>query len=477
MAIGQALLTFVTRSLGKILGGLFGWAVVAIFGHTSASEKLFLSGLLAAAGAWPVLLFGVAAPKAAVFVLSFAPVPEWIPAAAIRPFWVGLTLLVPLAVGMAMTARRPAGRSRQHWARRLLGGFPITLGLSAALLVTLVTVPALRALSVVRRWQDVQVPLVTDAAAYEILAERVAGILERHGLPVRRLRPPWWLSAPMRVLRALGGDVFEGRVPAHLAYFEGADLVLVLYPAGLLIRGPEGKLARAQGVIVEGVSDLPVWQTFDPRAQDIERQISQLWQAYRQRPSDHRAAAPLRSRLEEIAGEIEALPVAYDEWQVVYRKALQVRSAIHGDRQLLDRGSSEVLEPGRSSVVSNTQTLSTRALIEAISRKVALLAEKEVALARAELSENVRSELSMVKWLAGAVVAGLVGTTVLLVAAVLASAPYARPWVAAVLLGGGVLTAGAAFGLHGWRRHVQSPLALTRKSLKDNWHWVKERLA
>jgi len=31
--------------------------------------------------------------------------------------------------------------------------------------------------------------------------------------------------------------------------------------------------------------------------------------------------------------------------------------------------------------------------------------------------------------------------------------------------------------LHGWRRHVQSPLVLTRKSLKDNWHWVKERLA
>ena len=474
MAIVQALLAFVTRSLGKILGGLFGWAVVAIFGHTSAREKLFLSGLLAAAGAWPVLLFGVVAPKAAVFVLSFVSVPEWIPAAAIRPFWVGLTLLVPLAVGMVMAARRPAGRSRQHWARRLLSGFPITIGLSAALLITLVTVPALRALSVLRRWQDVQVPLVTDAATYELLAERVAGILERHGLPVERLQPPWWLSAPMRVLSALGGDVFEGRVPVHLAYFRGADLVLVLYPAGLLIRGPEGKLARAQGVVVEGVSDLPVWQTFDPRAQDIERQISQLWQAYRRRPADHRDAAPLRSRLEDIAGEIEALPVAYDEWQVVYRKALQVRSAIHGDGQLLDRGSAEVLESGHS---LSTQTLSTRALIEAISRKAALLAEKEVALARAELSENVRSELSMVKWLAGAVVAGLVGTTVLLVAAVLAAAPYVRPWVAAVLLGGGVLAAGAVFGFHGWRRHVQSPLALTRKSLKDNWHWVKERLA
>ena len=484
MAILQALITFVTRSFGRVLGALFGWAVVAIFGHTSAREKLFLSGLLAAAGAWPVLLLGIVAPKVAVFFLAFVPLPASIPAAAIRPIWIGLAAMVPLAVGMAMMARRPAGRARGHWARRLLGGFPITIGLSAALLITLVTVPLLRAVALVRRQQAAQVPLVTEAATYGEVAARVAAILEGHGRPVRARPAPWWLVAPLRVLTALGGEAFQGRVPARLAYFEGSGLVLVLYPSGLLVQGPERDLARAQGLIVEGLSDLAVWQTFDPGAQDIERQISRLWTVYRQRPAEHRDAAPLLSRLDEIAAEIEALSVSYDEWQVVYRKALQLRSALHGDPQLLDRRTEEekMEKPGKwetsqPQVVAGAPALSTPALIETITKKAYLLAQKEIALARAELAEDVRAELAMLKWLAGAGALALVGVTMLLVAGVLALAPYVQPWLAALVLGGAVLAAAAGLGLYGWHRRVRSPLDLTRKSLTENWQWAKERLA
>ena len=117
MAILQALVALLTRSLGKILGGLFAWAVVAIFGYSSAREKLFLSGLLAAAGAWPILLLGVAAPKVATFLLAFVSVPSWVPSSAIR--WIGLALVVPLAVGAAMAARQPADRPRRSWPVRL----------------------------------------------------------------------------------------------------------------------------------------------------------------------------------------------------------------------------------------------------------------------------------------------------------------------------------------------------------------------
>src|SRR5512144_2209161 len=107
MAIVQALVAFIGRSLGKILGALFDWAVVAIFGYASGTERIFLAALLAAAGAWPLLLFGIVAPKVATLVLAFVPVPAWIPAATIRWVWVGLTLAVPLAVGAAMATRQP----------------------------------------------------------------------------------------------------------------------------------------------------------------------------------------------------------------------------------------------------------------------------------------------------------------------------------------------------------------------------------
>jgi hypothetical protein len=334
MALLQALVAFIGRSFGKILTALFDWAVLAIFGYASGSEKVFLSAVLAAAGAWPLLLLGVAAPKVATFLLAFVPVPSWIPSSTIRWIWIGLALVVPLAVGIAMAARQPADQPRRAWPVRLLRGFPITGGLSAALFITLITVPCLRVISAAQRRKDVQVPLVTDATSYQAVARRIPTIQEEHGRPVRRVSPPWWLTAPLRVLSAVDPEAFRSRIPADLAYFEGANLVLALYPSGLLIRGRPAALALAQGLIVEAVSDLDeVWQTSDPRAHDVERRISDLWRTLRGRGAE---SDPVDAgHLLDIARAIKALPVEYDEWQIVYRKTLQLGRALDGRPQLL----------------------------------------------------------------------------------------------------------------------------------------------
>jgi hypothetical protein len=334
MAILQALIAFVTRSFGRILSALFDWAVVAIFGYTTGAQKIFLSGLLAAAGAWPLLLLGIVAPRFAAFVLAFVPIPTWVPAGVIRGVWIGLSLVVPLAVGVAMAARQPADRPRRSWPARLLRGFPITIGLSAALLIAMVTVPALRLISAVRRRKDVQVPLVTDTTSYRQVADRIQTLQREHGRPVRRVPPPWWLTAPLRVLIAADREMFQGRIPTDFAYFEGSDLVFALYPSGLLIRGRPTALAVAQGLIIEGVSDLEVWQTSDPRAQALERRIAQAWP--QTGPGTRPWADPARAGvLREITGAIAVLPVDYDDWQIVYRKALQLGRALDARPQLL----------------------------------------------------------------------------------------------------------------------------------------------
>jgi hypothetical protein len=484
MAIVQALVAFLTRSLGRVLGGLFGWAVVAIFGHTSPGERLFLSGLLAAAGAWPVLLLGIVAPKVAVFVLSFVPLSSSVPSWIVRLVWLGLAVVVPLAVGIVMAARRPETTPRRHWLRDVMSGFAITVGLSAALLLTLLTVPVVRVMTLIRRQQDSQVPLITDATTYPRVAHRAALTLERHGLPVRRRPPPWWLLAPLKILKKFGGDVFATRLPSRFAYLEGSGLILALYPSSLLIRGPEQVLARAQGLIVEDLSDLPVWQTFDPRAQDIERQIARVWEVYRQRPEDHRDAAPLLSRLWEIGEEIRALPVEYDEWQVVYRKASQLRVALHGERQLLERPMEHEEEHAMreheyaaTPYSTDARALGMRDLVEEITKKGYLLAQKELALAREELKEDIRAELAMAKLLAGAAVAAIVGVTLLLVALALAVTAADRLWLGPLVVGAVVVIAAAGLGFYGWQRRVQKPLDLTRQSLKESWQWAKERVA
>jgi hypothetical protein len=73
MAVIQALLALISRSLGRITSAIFGWAVVALFGQTDPAEKTMLSALVGAAAAWPVLLLGIAMPKIAVFAWGSCP--------------------------------------------------------------------------------------------------------------------------------------------------------------------------------------------------------------------------------------------------------------------------------------------------------------------------------------------------------------------------------------------------------------------
>lgn len=484
MAIVQALVAFIGRSLGKILGALFDWAVIAIFGYASGTEKTFLAALLAAAGAWPLLLFGIAAPKVAAFVLAFVPVPAWVPPSVIRWIWVGLTLAVPLAVGAAMAARQPADQPRRSWPARLLRGFPITAGLSGALLITLVTVPVLRLVSAVRRRKDVQAPIVTDATSYREVARRVVTILGEHGRPVRRVRPPWWLTAPLRILAGVDHDAFQSRIPSDLAYFEGSDVVLALYPSGLLIRGRPDALALAQGLVVEGVSDLEVWQTSDPRAQDIERRIARFWRAAQ---ATGRPDPTAGESLHEIVRAIEKLPAEYDDWQIVYRKALQLGRVLDGQPQLLaglihagPGHKEETTMPRhdhRARQNGSDHAPSTPHLIGAIGNQLLELARTEVDLVRAELASDARSGIRTLVGLGVAVAAALTGLNLLLVALVLALTTIIPGWLAAVIVATVVFGAGAIAGCVGWMQRPRSPLTLTRKSLKEDWEWLKAQLA
>jgi hypothetical protein len=108
-------------------------------------------------------------------VLAFVPLPTWIPQWVVRLVWIGLAVVVPFAVGIAMALRRPRGSTlsevnppaaREPALKRLLRGFPTTIGIAAAFLIVFVTVPARRVMSVVRRLVDLQVPLVTDRDHY-----------------------------------------------------------------------------------------------------------------------------------------------------------------------------------------------------------------------------------------------------------------------------------------------------------------------
>jgi uncharacterized membrane protein len=335
MAILQAVLALLSKSAGKILNAIFGWAVRALFGQTSSKEQTFLSAVVGAAVAWPLLLAGLVAPKLAALMIAFVPIPHWVPAWSVRVVWLILAIVVPFGVGAAVAAKSPALR-RETKVKRVLRGLPITIGLAAAFVIMFVSVPLMRVAALVRRQKSADVPLVTDALAYHEVAARLCEVLARHGFALRRARPGWWVSAPVRILSAFGGAAFRAFVPDRLEHFVSADLTMSMYPSGVLLRGRRSRITLAHGLIAETVVHTDGLQTSDAEAQKLEKELRGLWTR-----CDEQFATQARSKslLGEVTGltrRLAGLDVDFDDWQVLYRQLLQVERAVRGERQLMD---------------------------------------------------------------------------------------------------------------------------------------------
>lgn len=118
-------------------------------------------------------------------------------------------------------------------------------------------------------------------------------------------------------------------------------------------------------------------------------------------------------------------------------------------------------------------------LVTELARKASELARKEVELAKAEVRADIRSSTRMASGLGVAAVCALLGVELLLVALVFAlfEAEVLRGWVAALIVAAVVLAVGAVAGLWGWAKRVRKPLDTTRRSVKENVRWAKERIA
>lgn len=530
MAILQALFALISKSAGKVLNAIFGWAVRALFGQTTTREQTFLSVVVGAAVAWPILLFGVVAPKIAALMIAFVPIPHWIPSWTVRTVWFGLALLIPIVVGLAVAAKSPALKQKESVLTRVLRGFPITVGLAAAFLIMFISVPLMRLVSLARRHKSADIPLATDAAAYHEVATKICEVLNRHDFAFRAAEPSWWVAAPTRILTWFGGEAFRSYVPTRLEYFVSKDLELSLYPSGLLLRGAAQQLTWAHGLIAEMVVHTDGLQTSDPKSQDLEKQLRRLWKVHDDNPKAHTNAPALLDRLGEITQNLGQLEIEFEDWQVIYRQILQVDRALRGLPQLMDREAPSVVgdqetvpmnsnsnssikrtseplpprmtassnaspagssgashpsagNPGTGNTTGNAATghvpvadLTTVELVKGIASQVGSLARKELELAKIELKTDLRAEAKMVGGLGIAGVLLLLGVNVLLVAGVLALALIIPAWVAGLTVSGALLAVGGMIAMTSWRRRVSVPLERTRQTVTEDLQWAKERL-
>lgn len=515
MAILQALLALITKSAGKILNAIFGWAVHALFGRTTPRDQTLLSALVGAAVVWPLLVAGIAAPKVAAFALAFVPIPHFVPPWTIRIVWSVLALAVPVTLGLTLAARNPvAKKTGKHEAvvTRVLRGFPVTIGLALAFLIMFVSVPIMRLVSLVKREKSADVPLMTDVDAYHEVADQLVATLNAHGFDLHATEPAWWVKAPTRILGWFGGAAFSGFVPQTIEHYNGKDVELSFYTSGILLRGRGQRATWAHGLIVEASIHGRGLQTFAPAAQEIERHVRELWRHFDADKDAHEGSAVILGNVQDLTRQLAKLDVDYDEWQVIYRQLLQLERAVRGEPQLLDdatdgttksaiegtgrksmkddgTGSKEAISPQKVTkgpeLAPRPPTLapyaaaqlSTGELLREIGEQVQMLARTELDLVKNELRANVKSEATTVAGLGVAAMAGVIAVNLLLVTVILALAQALPGWQAGLIVSGAVLAVAAIAGGIGWSKRVQKPLDRTRHELKEDVQWTKEHLA
>jgi len=477
MVFLQALLSYISRSAKKILQTLFGWAVHAIFGETKPSEQGFLSAVIAAAALWPLLLFGIAFPKVAAAVLAFVPVARKIPSSSVRWVWIAIALADPLFVGFVIARREQKGG---RFTSKILRGFPTTVALAGAFAVIAIGAPVRRLAAIARGRRDEHVPFMVDLDEYHPVSRVVAEALGRAGLAVEAARPPWSTRLPSAILRKLAPGSFQDHLPDRLEFFRGEKLDVAVHPNGVTVQGEEGIVARAHGFIAEAVTATKALQTNDPRAREIEKAIKDVWAVGRQNRA-HRDSEILQARVREIAEALAAARVSYDDWETLYRQALQVSRAVRARGQLFDREESrkeETMTPNPNDG-GPLGEVSTADLIARIAGDVRTLVRQEVELARVEWKNDWKSELGTLKSLGAGALLLLFGIELLLVAGALALAAALEwtPATGALASGGLFVAAGIGLGVLGWARRVRSPLDATRRTLREDWRWARNRVA
>ncbi|HWE26033.1 MAG TPA: phage holin family protein [Myxococcales bacterium] len=488
MAILQALISLLTRSVGKILNAIFGWAVVALFGQTSPKEQTMLSAVVAAAAVWPLLVLGIIVPRVTLFVVSFVPLSKSVPSLWLRIVWIALAVLVPFVVGSVIAARSPSSALPEPRVKKLLRGFQVTFTLAVAFLLMMVIAPTLKIANILTGRIDVRLPVLVGKGAGEEMIETLVAALAAYGIALRGDKAPWTMSAPAGVMRKLGGRAFASFVGEGTLYRHGDGLQLNLNPNELLVRGKPDRVLRAQTVAQEVIAPRDVLMTMDARARDLERQIKRVWFVYGEEPRQHRESAALLGRVEEIARELAQSEIPFDEWQIVYRELLQLERALRGEWPLLaqEEEMAETKRPVRTAerialppatVPAQLGSLSNKELLQTITRDAVTLAKKEVELAKAELKADLKAEIGMAKGLGIAGLCAIWAVSLMLVAVALALGTLMAPWIAALLVAAAVLIVGGIAGMLGWGKRVKDPLETTRRTLKEDVQWAKERIA
>ena len=319
------------QALSRSASFALGWATSLYFGQVPGRQGRMLSVVSLVAAGWVILVIGFGIPILAGAALEAAGVieenfdVEFIHYAGLAA---SVILVPPSVAAITVWGEFHEDRKVSTWLRLIPVSYPATVMLGASVLQMVVITPVL----LVNRWRHkrkyVQISLVMrESTEDDDLVEALRDALDSIGIDEVSVSeasgPKVW---PMRTVgfaaKHLLGAVVRGE-PMRLA---AGDLEIYAYATNISVQGPKEQTYRVRAAIERKLGFHDAFLTWNDEAQGLE---AKLLDAHHEANGDVEA---LRKRLDEIQEEMDTASLNSEEWNVVYRRRLQVELAARAGR-------------------------------------------------------------------------------------------------------------------------------------------------
>jgi hypothetical protein len=320
VAILSALISFLSRQIGKVLQAVFGWSITALFGRLDSKKQTAVSVALLLSIAWPIFVVGVFFPGIASWLVAFVPMHKLVGRTVLRIVWCTLAVLAPPVVGLITHWVAPAKKTSK--ARALLHGYPLALGYACAFLITAITVPIVKIASALRGWKDEHVFVQPRDGRYrDALRELAQACAMATGCEPDVRDVPTSMSLATKVLRALARGVIEPIVAENPKVLRLPHVEIYLYPADLLMRGAPAEVAHIRAAMTRTMLERDAYLVGSPEAKKVQDRIDQIWEIA-QAHEGHDGGV-----LDDLRAEIDRLDVPFEDWSMLERIIRHAKSA------------------------------------------------------------------------------------------------------------------------------------------------------
>ena len=318
------------QAISRSASFALGWATALYFGQVPGRQGRLLAVVSLISAAWVILTLGFGVPILAGALLEATGLIEEnfdVEALTYVGLITGIVLTPPFVAAIVVWGEFHEDRSIGTWLRLVPLSYPSTAMLGAAVLQMVAITPVL----LFQRWRQkkkyVQLSLVmrgeTDdddlvAALRDALAS--IGIAD---LAISEASGPkvWPMRTVAFATEHLLGAVVRGE-PMRLA---AGDLEIFAYATNISVQGPKEDTYRVRAAIERRLGFLDAYLTWNDEAQQIE---GGLIDAHRAAGDDMEAFI---RRLDRIQERMDTATINSEEWNVLYRRRLQVELAVRTD--------------------------------------------------------------------------------------------------------------------------------------------------